>query len=90
MIEFRYRILNAAKAKLLNDKQHEATLIDEQTGTKLTVPQMEKVGLLRTATEPKAGRTYWMIFANAQHVVRVGSAVSVKIGDFHVNGLVVQ
>jgi|1186.fasta_scaffold414809_2 hypothetical protein len=90
MLEFRYRVLDPSKAKPLNDKEKQAVLIDEKTGAKLTVPQMEKVGLLRTATEPKAGRNYWMIFANEKHIVKRGSTVSVNIGNFHVNGLVVQ
>jgi hypothetical protein len=90
MLEFRYRILDVQKAKPLNDKQKEAVLIDDKTGAKLTVPQMEKVGLLRTVTEPKAGRMYWMIFANEKHIVKPGSLVSVKIGNFHVNGLMAE
>jgi hypothetical protein len=54
------------------------------------VPQMEKVGALRTTATPKAGRMYWMVFANTGHVVHAGSLVDVVIGDVHVDGLTVE
>ena len=54
------------------------------------VPQMEKVGALRTTTEPKTGRMYWMVFANTGHVVKPGSLVDVVIGDLRVDGLTVE
>src|SRR5262249_50978813 len=64
MLAFRYVILDPEKAKGFNDKRNAAYLIDERSGAKLTIPQMEKVGALRTTTTPQAGRMYWMVFAN--------------------------
>jgi len=90
MLAFRYVILDPAKAKNLNEKRNVAYLFDEKTGAKLMVPQMEKVGTLRTTATAKAGRMYWMIFANTGHVVQAGSRVDVVIGDFRVNGLTVD
>ncbi len=90
MLVFRYRILDVAKAQPLNDKRKPAYLIDEKTGTKISVPQMEKVGLLRTTTAPKLNRDYWMVFPNPGNLVQTGSRVSVVIGDFRVDGLVVD
>ena len=90
MLEFRYRILDVAKAKALNDKRSTAYMVDQATGTKLVVPQMEKVGLLRTTTTPQLNRIYWMVFANPGNIVKPGSLVNVAIGNFHVDGLVAQ
>ena len=90
MLVFRYVILDPEKAKVFNDKRNSAYLIDEKSGTKLTVPQMEKVGALRTTTTPEAGRMYWMVFANTNRVVDVGSKVDVVIGDVRVNDLTVE
>ena len=90
MLAFRYMVLDPERAKGFNDKRNSAYLIDEKSGAKLTVPQMEKVGALRTTTTPQAGRMYWMVFANTSRVVEVGSKVDVVVGDVHVNGLTVE
>ena len=90
MLAFRYVVLDPEKAKALNDKRNPAFLIDEASGTKFAVPQMEKVGTLRTTATPRAGRMYWMLFGNTGNVVKVGSRVDVVIGSFRVNGLTVD
>ena len=90
MLAFRYMILDPEKAKGFNDKRNSAYLIDEKSGAKLTVPQMEKVGALRTTTTPEAGRMYWMVFANTNRLVDVGSKVDVVIGGVRVNELTVE
>jgi hypothetical protein len=90
MLAFRYIVLDPEKASGLNDKRNTAYLIDEKTGVKLMVPQMEKVGALRTTATPVAGRMYWMVFANTGRIVDAGSKVDVVIGDLHVDGLTVE
>jgi hypothetical protein len=90
MLVFRFRVLDAAKAKELTDKKNAAVLIDEATGIKLSVPQMEKVGLLRTTIQPNPNGMYWMVFGNASKVVKRGSRVSIVIGKFRVDGLTVE
>ena len=62
MIRFSWRVLDAAKAAPLNNKEVEPYLFDPQAGVKLVVPQMEKVGQLRQSSTPIAGRSYWMAF----------------------------
>ncbi len=90
MLAFRYIVIDPEKAKGLNDKRNTAFLIDEKSGAKLMVPQMEKVGALRTTSTPVAGRMYWMVFANVGRIVNVGSRVNVEIGDFKADGLIVD
>ncbi len=90
MIRFSYRVVDAEKAKVLNDKKATPYLIEEKTGAALQVPMMEKVGQLRQTATPKNGREYWMVFANKGEFVKPGSRVDVVIGKFRVNGLVVQ
>jgi hypothetical protein len=90
MLAFRYVVIDPEKAKALNDKRNTAYLIDEKSGLKLMVPQMEKVGALRTTVTPTAGRMYWMVFANTGRIVDVGSRVDLVIGDFHAIGLSVD
>lgn len=90
IIRFTWRVLDADRAKILNDKKAEPSLIDPQAGVKLTVPSLDKMGQLRPTTAPEAGKSYWMVFSNKGRLVKRGDRVSVEIGSFKVDGLVVQ
>lgn len=90
LIRFSYRVVDATKAKALNNKKADPYLIVEKTGAKLEVPTTEKVGQLRQTATPENGREYWMVFTNAGHVVKPGDRVDIMIGTFHANGLVVE
>ena len=74
----------------LQDKRLKPTLIDQKTGTLLSVPTMEKIGELRQVTEPQAGREYWIIFSNPRKLVRPGNRVDVVAGPLRVSGLYVE
>jgi hypothetical protein len=90
LIRFSYRVLDPVKARTLNDKQSEASLIDPKAGVRLAVPTMEKIGQLRQSAPPEAGRSYWMTFSNkGGHVVR-GDRVDVLIGTFKASFLAVD
>jgi hypothetical protein len=90
IIRFSYRVLDADKAKTLNDKKNEPSLIDPKAGVRLEVPTLEKVGQLRQSSAPEVGKTYWMAFSNKGRYVKPGHRVNVVIGNFHADGLVVQ
>ena len=90
VIRFAYRVLDAEKAKTLNDKKLEPTLIDPRAGVSLVIPQLEKVGKLRQTGTPEAGKAYWMAFSNKGRLVKRGDRVNVVIGSFHADGLVVD
>jgi hypothetical protein len=90
VIRFSYRVLDANKAKALNDKKNEPSLIDPQAGVRLVVPTMENVGQLRQTAPPEGGKSYWIVFSNAGRLVKRGHHVNVVIGSFHADGLVVD
>ena len=90
IIRFSYRVLDPAKAKVLNDKKVEPSLVDPQAGVSLVVPAMEKVGKLRQMSTPEAGKSYWMAFSNKGRKVKPGHRVSVVIGAFRADNLDVQ
>jgi hypothetical protein len=90
VIRFSYRVLDADKAKTLNDKKYEPSLIDPRAGVKLVVPSLEKVGQLRQSSTPVAGKSYWMAFSNKGRLVKRGDHVDVVIGQFRAQGLVVD
>ena len=90
IIRFSYRVLDAKKAAALNDKKNEPSLIDPQAGVKLVVPSLEKVGKLRQSSTPESGKVYWMAFSNKGRYVKPGHRVSVEIGTFRADGLIVE
>lgn len=90
VIRFSYRILDAEKAKMLNDKKAEPALFDPKAQVKLVVPNLEKVGQLRQSSPPENGKVYWMAFSNKGRLVKRGDHVSVVIGQFRADGLVVD
>jgi len=90
LIRFNYRVLDADKAKALNDKKTDPFLISSAAHAKLVVPSLEKVGQLRQSSTPIAGKTYWMAFSNPGRIVRRGDRVDVVVGQFRAEGLVVE
>ena len=90
MIEFRYKVLDPEKAKPLFTRKTKPVMTHVETGTRLAVPTPAKTGALRNSDPPVADRTYWMFFANNGNVVQPGDRVDIQIGDFLVEGLVVQ
>ena len=90
IIRFTYRVVDVEKAKALNDKKNEPSLIDPRAGVRLVVPTMEKVGQLRQTGAPEEGKNYWMAFSNKGRPVKRGDHVIVVIGAFHADGLVVD
>ena len=90
VVRFSYRVLDASKAKVLNDKKNEPSLIDPERGVSLVVPSMENVGQLRQSAPPESGKAYWMVFSNKGRLVRRGDHVNVVIGAFHADGLIVD
>lgn len=90
VIRFSYRVLDADKAKSLNDKKNEPSLIDPRAGVKLVVPSMEKIGQLRQSATPENGKVYWMAFSNKGRLVKRGDRIDVVIGQFRAEGLTVE
>jgi len=90
VIKFSYRVLDPQKAMTINEKRLEPALIDPQAGVSLVVPSMEQIGQLRQSGTPEAGKTYWMAFSNKGRLVKRGHRVSVVVGRFRADGLVVD
>lgn len=91
MVDFRYRVLDPEKAALLGDRNVSPTLTDLATGAVLRVPSFPKTGSMRqTGAKLEAGRIYFMLFANTGMPVKTGSRVTVTVGAFKAEGLIVQ
>jgi hypothetical protein len=90
MIRFSYRVVDPTKAALLTDKKSNPLLLDPKAGVELVVPTMDKIGQLRQSSALEPGKLYWMVFSNKEKQVRPGHRVSVVIGEFRADGLLVQ
>ena len=89
MVDFRYRVLDEKKAAPLFKRQTKPYLVHQASGKVLAVPNTAKVGSLRNSNMPKQGRIYWMFFGN-NGVVKNGDKVSVVIGEFRADNLIVE
>lgn len=87
---FSYRVLDPEKAKALSDKKNQPSLIDPRAGVSLVVPELPFVGHMRQSVPPEAGKSYWVAFSNKGGKVKRGDRVSVLIGGFHADGLMVE
>jgi hypothetical protein len=90
MIDYRYRVVDSDKATDLFKRQIKPFLIHQRTEQVLAVPETAKLGPLRNSNMPQKDRIYWMFFGNAGKLVKTGDKVTVVIGDFRVEDLIVQ
>lgn len=89
-LDFRYRVMDAEKARPILDRSAKAYLKDTDTGKVLTVP-VTKLGTMRgTSRQPKEGKQYFILFSNTDLTVAKGHRVTVIVGDFAAEGLTVQ
>lgn len=90
MLEFRYHVLDAAKAKTFADRRNKPYLVDQKTGAKLMVPSPQKIGSLRNSGNLESGRNYWIMFANPSRMIKAGNKVNVVVGEFQAKDIVVE
>lgn len=92
ILDFRYRVLDAEKAAPLLDRRIKSKpyVLVEKDNARLGVPVTSKLGALRQTTlNVKANRNYFILFSNPSRHVRSGDKVTVVIGDFKAEHLVV-
>lgn len=90
LVRFSYRVTNVQRANELGNKRAEPMLIDQKRKVALQIPVMEQVGPLWQTVGLENGKEYWMTFSNKGSPVRPGDRVSVVIGNFHADGLLVE
>ena len=90
LIRFSYRVIDTSKAKVLIDRTAAPQMLSPRANVALQIPVMDKVGPLRQSTELEPGKVYWMAFSNKGNLVKSGDRVSVVVGAFQVDGLIVQ
>jgi hypothetical protein len=90
MLDFRFRAVDLEKAMPFFSGDIKPYLVDQATGKTLTVPVPAKLGPMRpTGRNPKLGITYWMFFGNPG-LIKSGDRVTIAVGDFRIENLVVE
>ena len=90
MLDFRYRVTDPEKALPLFDRKIKPYLEDGVSGSRFYVPNPPKIGSLRNTRPPQEDRIYFIIFGNPGMFIKPGSRVTVVVGDFRAENLVVQ
>jgi hypothetical protein len=90
MLDLRFRVDDSEKAKAVLTKSKRAYLLDGRTGKTLPVPTTKAGAMRQTTLNPEKGRVYFMLFANPGGLVKEGGSVSLVIGDFRKNDLIVE
>jgi hypothetical protein len=88
-LDFRYKVMDPEKVSPLMDGRARPYLIDQETGSKSGVPSSPKVGSMRQKSrQPIVGKIYFVLFGNPG-LVKPGGKVTVVIGDFKAENLIV-
>ena len=92
MLDFRYRVIDPAKAAPLLDKKIRPYLLDDASGAQLGVPDTAKLGQLRTTGRNRAvhDQDYFIMFANPGRFVKPGNRMTLVMGDSRLENLTVE
>jgi hypothetical protein len=90
ILDFRYHVQDAEKASPLFSREITPYLVDQESGAKFLVPKSPMIGAMRTTGKPRPNRNYFILFANPGQYVKSGNKVTVVIGDFRAENLVVE
>jgi len=90
MVDFRFRVLDAAKAAPILNRTARPHLVDQATGATFIVPSPPKIGQMRSGKTIKQGAVYFILFANPAKYIKSGNKVTVVVGDFQARDVVVQ
>ena len=92
LLDFRYRVVDPAKAALLLKQQQDTTfLLDPANGQKVSLSNASRSGSLhRAAGELLRGHSYFMHFPNPGRQFQAGSKLTLVMGSFKAENLTVQ
>jgi len=90
MLDFRFKVNDPEKAAMLFSREYPPIMQHQRSGAKLAVPTTAKAGPMRSTYPPKKDRVYFMLFGNANQVVQHGDKVTIVVGDFKLEDMVVE
>ena len=86
-LDLRYEILDPERAALLADPRCEARLLDIARGAELGTSNPPQ---RRTAQRPSAGKTHFVLFANAGRLLKPGDKVRLVLGGLEADDLTIE
>lgn len=90
LLDLRFQVIDPQAAVPLLSRSVQPRLVLED-GTELFVPTAPKLGRLRqTSTSIRSDGVYFVLFANPARRVRRGQVVSLELGDFRAEQVLVQ
>ncbi|MFZ2650959.1 MAG: hypothetical protein WA210_12735 [Burkholderiaceae bacterium] len=93
MLDFRYRVLDPAKAAPLLNRKLKPYLLDEARSAKLGVPVTPVLGSIRQTSRNNVihtDRSYFIMFGNPGKAVQSGDKVSLLLGELKITDLTVR
>lgn len=95
MLDFRYRVIDPAKAAPLLDGKIRPYLLDEASGAQLGIPDTGKPEQSDASDATgkdnvASGRNFFILFANSGRIVQAGSRMTLVIGDRRIANLTVE
>ena len=90
MLDMRFQVVDPEKARPILDKRNKAFLLDQASGKALAVPVTKAGSWRQTTLKPVAGRVYFVSFGNPNGLVKENGKVTVVIGEFRKNDILVQ
>jgi hypothetical protein len=90
LLDLRYKVIDPAKAGEILKKKSKAYLTDQKTGKTVTVPITKAGPMRQTTLNPQANRIYFTLFTNSGGLLKEGSKVTVTMGEFKMENVVVE
>ncbi|MHB0869032.1 MAG: hypothetical protein ACYC5J_06195, partial [Chloroflexota bacterium] len=91
LVDLRFEILDPNKADPVLNPSQAVLLLDEASGRTVGTARFSKIGELRQRpTAWETGKLYYMGFSNSGGLIKPGSSVSLIVGDYRLEHLVVR
>jgi len=90
MLDLRFKVIDPEKAKPILEKKMKSYLVDQKIGKTLIVPVTKSGPMRQTTIKPEAGRVYFTLFSNPGGFVKENSLVTLVIGDFKRDDIIVK
>lgn len=91
MVDFRYKVIDPEKAAKAVNRKDQPYIRHSDTGLTRVVPAPANIGALRhTGRNLKAGRNYFVLFANPGKTIKRGDEITLVMGGYKLENVTVQ
>lgn len=91
MVDFRYKVHDPDKAAKAVNRKDQPYIHQSSTGITRVVPAPANIGALRhTGRNLKAGKNYFVLFANPGKSIKRGDKITLVMGGYKLENVIVQ